>query len=98
MARRGDTGPVACCTGSRSAACTNCRREPLTGPHENKEPAMAQKSRTIHPADAQATDAMISDIGALVDAALLCRYTAGGHDYLHHPDWQARHNIARPIP
>jgi hypothetical protein len=26
---------------------------PLTGPHEKKEPAMAQKSRTIHPADAQ---------------------------------------------
>ncbi len=49
-------------------------------------------------ADAHATDAMISDIGALVDAGLLCRYTAGGQDYLHDPDWQARQKIARPIP
>jgi len=117
---------------------------PLTGPHEEKEPAMAQKPRTIHPSDAQderlanlplsaaytyaylatvlddegrakdqpavlngylwplradehSTDAMIDDIRVLVDAGLLCRYSAGGQDYLHDPQWKTRQKIARPI-
>src|SRR5205823_14840453 len=33
-------------------------------------------------ADTHTTDAMISDIGALVGAGLLCRYSVGGQDYL----------------
>jgi hypothetical protein len=120
-------------------------REPLTGPHENKEPAMAQKVRTIHPSDAtderlanlplsaaytyaylptvlddegrakdqpsvfngylwplradtHTTDAMTSDINALVEAGLLCRYAVAGQVYLHDPAWKRRQKIARPIP
>jgi hypothetical protein len=49
-------------------------------------------------ADAHTTDAMISDISALVEAGLLCRYSAGGQDYLHDPAWKAHQKIARPIP
>ena len=49
-------------------------------------------------ADAHTTDAMISDISALVEAGLLCRYSVGGQDYLHDPAWQGRQKIARPIP
>jgi len=48
-------------------------------------------------ADEHSTDAMIGDIDALVDAGLLCRYTAGGEDYLHDPHWKTRQKIARPI-
>jgi hypothetical protein len=48
-------------------------------------------------ADAHTTDAMISDISALVEAGLLCRYSAGGQDYLHDPAWKGRQKIARPI-
>jgi hypothetical protein len=49
-------------------------------------------------ADAHTADAMISDISGLVGAGLLCRYSAGGQDYLHDPAWTARQKIARPIP
>lgn len=49
-------------------------------------------------ADAHTTDAMISDIGALIEAGLLCRYSVGGQDYLHDPAWKGRQKIARPIP
>jgi hypothetical protein len=49
-------------------------------------------------ADAHTTDAMISDIGALVEAGLLCRYSVGGQDYLHDPAWKGRQKTARPIP
>jgi len=48
-------------------------------------------------ADEHATDKMIRDINALVEAGLLCRYAAGGQDYLHDPRWKARQKIARPI-
>jgi hypothetical protein len=49
-------------------------------------------------ADEHPTEAMIGDIGALVEAGLLCRYSVGGQDYLHQPRWKARQKIARPIP
>lgn len=49
-------------------------------------------------ADAHTTDTMISDIDALVEAGLLCRYSAGGQDYLHDPAWKAHQKTARPIP
>lgn len=118
---------------------------PLTGPHENKEPAMAQKVRTIHPSDAtderlanlplsaaytyaylptvlddegrakdqpsvfngylwplradeHSTGTMTSDVTALVEAGLLCRYVVAGQAYLHDPAWKRRQKIARPIP
>jgi hypothetical protein len=43
-------------------------------------------------------DAMASDITALVDAGLLCRYSVGGADYVHDPNWGARQKVARPVP
>lgn len=46
-------------------------------------------------ADEHPTAAMASDLSALVDAGLLCRYSVGGHDYLHDPDWKRRQQVAR---
>jgi hypothetical protein len=43
------------------------------------------------------TEAMISDISALVDAGLLCRYTADGQDCLHDPNWKSRQKVSRPV-
>jgi hypothetical protein len=49
-------------------------------------------------ADEHPTEAMVSDITALVDAGLLCRYTVGGQGYLHDPNWKTRQKISRPVP
>jgi hypothetical protein len=48
--------------------------------------------------DEHPTDAMVSDIDALVEAGLLCRYSVGDQAYLHDPNWKARQKAARPIP
>ncbi len=49
-------------------------------------------------ADEHGTDAMAADVDALVDAGLLCRYTADGNAYLHDPRWKSRQKVARPVP
>ena len=49
-------------------------------------------------ADEHPTEAMAADLGALVDAGLLCRYQADGAAYLHDPRWKLRQKIARPVP
>jgi hypothetical protein len=48
-------------------------------------------------ADTHPTEAMVSDLDALVAAGLLCRYTVNGQHYLHAPAWKSRQKIARPI-
>jgi hypothetical protein len=48
-------------------------------------------------AQEHSAEAMISDISALVDAGLLCRYTVGGQECLHDPNWKARQKVSRPV-
>jgi hypothetical protein len=43
-------------------------------------------------------EAMSADIGALVGAGLLCRYTVEGQAYVHDPRWKSRQKVARPVP
>lgn len=47
-------------------------------------------------ADDHPTAAMESDLTALADAGLLCRYEVAGRPYLHDPRWKPRHRPTRP--
>ncbi len=49
-------------------------------------------------ADEHGTAAMASDLEALVDAGLLCRYSVGDRTYIHDPAWRTRQRISRPAP
>lgn len=49
-------------------------------------------------ADEHGTAAMASDIDALVDAGLLCRYSVGDRSFVHDPAWSTRQRINRPTP
>lgn len=49
-------------------------------------------------ADEHGTAAMASDLEALVDAGLLCRYSVGERSYIHDPEWRTRQSISRPTP
>jgi len=46
-------------------------------------------------ADDHPTSAMASDLDALADAGLLCRYTVDDTAYLHDPQWRQRQKVAR---
>lgn len=48
-------------------------------------------------ADEHPTDAMVADIDALVEAGVLCRYSAGGGQYVHDPAWRSRQRVVRPV-
>ncbi|HEX6194745.1 MAG TPA: hypothetical protein VFZ37_02480 [Jiangellaceae bacterium] len=46
-------------------------------------------------ADDHPTTAMASDLDALADAGLICRYAVDGTSYLHDPQWRQRQKISR---
>lgn len=46
-------------------------------------------------ADDHPTSAMASDLDALGDAGLICRYAIDGTSYLHDPRWRQRQGISR---
>lgn len=46
-------------------------------------------------ADDHPTAAMASDLDALTDAGLICRYAIDGTSYLHDPQWRQRQKVSR---
>jgi hypothetical protein len=49
-------------------------------------------------ADEHPTGAMETDLAALAEAGLICRYEVTGRPYLHDPRWHARQKPTRPTP
>lgn len=48
-------------------------------------------------ADDHPTAAMETDLAALAEAGLICRYSVHKRPYLHDPRWRSRHKLMRPL-